>query len=50
MMRNIRWKLFELISRLGWLVCHEPHKTALGYIWKTGMTDTIAAAKREAPE
>lgn len=50
-MRNLRWWLFNQLSHLGWWVCPEPHKTALGYIWKTGMDDTIAAAERKgAPE
>lgn len=50
-MRNLRWWLFKLISRFGWWVCPEPDKTALGYIWQTGMTDTLAKLPREeAPE
>lgn len=46
-MRNFRWWLFNLISRIGWWVCPEPHKSALGRVWKIGMANTISAVKRE---
>lgn len=28
-MKLIRWQLFKLISRFGWWICPEPHKTNL---------------------
>lgn len=28
-MRNLRWKLFKLLSRIGWWVCPEPDRTAM---------------------
>lgn len=40
-MHALRWKLFKLLSRVGWWVCPEPDKTAMKFIWSTGMDDVV---------
>lgn len=34
-MHAIRWKLFKLLSRLGWWVCPEPDKSNLTAVMPT---------------
>ena len=46
-MRYIRWKLFKLLSRIGWWVCPPEDRLVLQSIMPTW--DDVSAAQREEP-